>query len=131
MDVCLTFLEEFYANLTQQERELCFFQQDGVTCHTSDVSHTRVYEMFTPEWTVSKGLWPARSPDLLTCDYYLSWFLKGKVYEGNLHSIKELKAIIRNIRSITREELTCVYMNLLKRAQKCLDVGGGHFQHLL
>ncbi|KAJ4451064.1 hypothetical protein ANN_02501 [Periplaneta americana] len=32
---------------------------------------------------------------------------------------------------ITHEELTRVFMNLLKRAQKCLDADGGHFQHLL
>lgn len=131
-DVYLTFLEELYSQLTEEENNYCFFQQDGATCHTSERSLARIHQMFTEERTVSKNLWPPRSPDLSTCDFYLWGYLKGKVYEQNPHTIDDLKDNIRNcIRSITHEELTRVFMNLLKRAQKCLDADGGHFQHLL
>ena len=131
-DVYLTFLDELYHQLTEEERNYCFFQQDGATCHTSERSLTRVHQIFTEERTVSKGLWPPRSPDLSTCDFYLWGYLKGKVYEQNPHSIDELKDNIRNcISSITQVELERVFLNMLNRAQTCLDGGGGHFQHLL
>ena len=131
-DIYLTFLDELDRQLTEEERNYCFFQQDGATCHTSERSLTRVHQIFTEERTVSKGLWPPRSPDLSTCDFYLWGYLKGKVYEQNPHSIDELKDNIRNcISSITQAELERVFLNMLKRTQTCLDGGGGHFQHLL
>jgi hypothetical protein len=132
MPVYLAILEEFYSQLTEQESEYCFIQQDGATSHTSERSLARVHEMFTAEQTVSKGLWPLRSPDLSTCDLYLWGYLKGRVYEQNPRNIEELKDNIRNsIRGITTMELTHVYMNLLRRAQECLDADGKQFQHLL
>jgi hypothetical protein len=131
-DAYLAILEGFYSQLTEQEREYCFFQQDGATSHTSERSLARVHEMFTAERTVSKGLWPPRSPDLSTCGFYLWGYLKGRVYEQNARNIEELKDDIRNsVRSITATELTRVYMNLLRCAQECLDADGGQFQHLL
>jgi hypothetical protein len=60
---------------------------------------------------------------------YTRTHLKGRVYEQNPHNIEELKDTITNsIRSITTTELTRVYMNLLRRAQECLDADGGQFQ---
>ena len=95
-----------------------FFQQDGATCHTSHRSLTRVHDMFTDKTTISKGLWTS-SPDLSSCDFYP-------------HNLDQLKENIANaIRKITREELQAVSANVIKRAQKCIDVNGEHFQHLL
>jgi hypothetical protein len=80
-DVYLAILEKCYSQLIEQEREYCFFQKDGATNYASDCerSLTRVHEMFTAERTVSKGLWPPRSPDLSICDFYLWGYLKGRV----------------------------------------------------
>jgi hypothetical protein len=128
-DVYLTILEEFYSQLTEQECEYCSFQQDGAISHTSERSLARVYETFTAERTVSKGSWPPSSPDLLTCDFYLWGYLKGRMHEQNPRKIEELKDNIRNsIRSISTTELTRVYMNLPRREQECLDADGGQFQ---
>ena len=88
--------------------------------------------MFTEERTISKGLWPPRSPDLPLCDFYLWGTLKQKVYANNPHNLDQLKENITNaIRRITREELQAVSANVVERAQKCIDVNGEHFQHLL
>lgn len=131
-DVYLTILDDFAQQLTEEEREYCFFQQDGATCHTSERSLARVHELFTAERTVSKDLWPPRSPDLSTCDFYLWGMLKERVYQNNPHTIDELKENIRTcISCITPTELTQVYLHLLNRAHKCLAVAGDHFQHLL
>ena len=109
-----------------------FFQQDCATCHMSHRSLTRVHDMFTEERTISKGLWPSYSPDLSSCDFYLWKTLKQKVYANNPHNLYQLKENITNaIRRITREELQAVSANVVKRAQKCIDVNGEYFQHLL
>ena len=88
--------------------------------------------MPTEERTVSKRLWPPRFPDLSSCDFYLLGTLKQKVYANNSHNLDQLKENITNaIRRITREELQAVFANVVKRAQKCIDVNGEHFQYLL
>jgi hypothetical protein len=40
-------------------------------------------------------LWPARSPDLNPCDFYLWGTLKDAIYVNNSHSLGELKEYIR------------------------------------
>jgi hypothetical protein len=46
--------------------------------------------------------------------------------------VEDLKENIRTeIRRIDTSELHHVYDNILQRAQKCFDVQGDHFQHLL
>lgn len=131
-DVYLDILRQFNEQLTPQERMQFFFQQDGATCHTSQKSLTRIHEVFTEERTVSKGLWPPRSPDLSSCDFYLWGNLKQKVYVNNPRTLAQLQQNITSaIRSITRVELQAVSANVVRRAQQCIDVNGEHFQHLL
>lgn len=130
--VYLEFFEEFCSQLTPSERAYAFFQQDGATCHTSKASLSKIYEVFSEERTVSKGLWPPRSPDLSTCDFYLWGSLKGKVYGSNPKTLEELKENIRSaIQMIDSDELQRVFQNMLRRAQKCVEAQGCHFQHLL
>jgi hypothetical protein len=80
-EVYMNIFEEFCAQLTEEERQSFFFQQDGATCHTSRVSLQRVHDVFSEERTVSKNLWHPRSPDLTTCDFFLWGHLKSTVYE--------------------------------------------------
>jgi hypothetical protein len=131
-EVYLRVFDEFYAQLTSYQREYSFFQQDGATCHTSHVSLAHIHNVFTEEKTVSKGLWPPRSPDLSTCDFFLWGYLKGVVYKTNPHTLEELKDNIQTaIQAIDVNVLRNVYFNMITRALKCIDVHGDHFQHLL
>jgi hypothetical protein len=117
-DVYLQIFENFYSQLTENERQQCFFQQYGATCHTSHHSLTRIHETFTEESTVSKGLWPLRSPDLYSRDFYLWGYLKGKVYEKNPRAIDELKENIRrSIEAIEINVLRKVSLNVISRAK--------------
>ena len=132
IDVYLHILEQFNDQLTPQDKMQLFFQQDGAKCHTSHKSLTRVHDMFSEDRTISKELWPPRSPDLSLCDFYLWGTLNQKVYVNNPHNVDQLKENITNaIRRITREELQAVSANVVKRAQKCIHVNGEQFQHLL
>ena len=108
--------EEFYAQLTPHERLYAVFQQDGATYHTSQKSTSRIHERFTKERTFSKGLWPPRSPDLTTCDFYLWSSLKSKVYANNPRTLEDLKDNIRTeILRVDAAELRKVYNNKLGR----------------
>ena len=91
-----------------------------------------IHDVFTEERTVTEGLWPPRSPDLSTCDFYLWGCLKGKVYANNPKTLEDLKENIRDeIRRIDTAELHRMYDNILQRTQKCIDVQGDHFQHII
>lgn len=124
-------LQPFLSRLTQTEVETGWFQQDGATAHTAHSSLRFLEETFSSR-IISRGLWPARSPDLTPPDFYLWGALKGKVYKNNPHTLEELKAAITiNIQEITPDTLRKVFRNLKTRIQTCLTANGGHFQHLL
>jgi hypothetical protein len=58
--------------------------------------------------------------------------LKGHVYSNKLQKIDTLKdAIQRKVAAITDITFPDVFANLQTYIQKCLDAGGGHFQHML
>ncbi|BFZ07560.1 hypothetical protein BsWGS_10599 [Bradybaena similaris] len=124
-------LEPFLEQLNEREIEEAWFQQDGATAHTARASLRFLEEIFSNR-IISKGIWPARSPELTPLDYYLWGFLKGNVYKTNVHTIEELKEAIRNaIQEITTDTLSKVFDNMKRRVQTCLEARGGHFQHLL
>jgi hypothetical protein len=132
MEVYMNIFDESCAQHTEEERQSCFFQQDGTTCYTSQVSLQRVPEVFSEERTVSKNLWPPRSPDLTTCDYFLWGHLKSTVYETNPHTIQELKGNISHaVAAISVTILHWVYLYMIRRAQLCSDAAGGQFQYRL
>jgi hypothetical protein len=81
---------------------------------------------------ISCGIWPARSPDLTPCDFFLWGCLKDKVYKSNLRTEEQLKENIRReIANIPSEQLQRVNQNLFRRCEECVRVEGQHFQHLL
>ena len=99
---------------------------------TPNFTSNRVHNMFAKERAITKELWLPSSPDLSSCNFYLWGTLKQKVYANNPYNLYQLKENITNaIRRITREELQAVSANVVKCAQKCIDVNGEHFQHLL
>lgn len=107
------------------------FQQDGATAHTAGVT-LRYLEQVFPERLISRGLWPARSPDLTPLDFFLFGHLKNKIYRNRLHNIQELQAAIEHeINNINVETLHNIFENLKRRVQTCLDNNGQHFEHLL
>jgi hypothetical protein len=49
-----------------------------------------------------------------------------------IHTIDELKmAITEYIRNVDRAVLNTVFENTVRRANKCLETGWGHFEHYL
>jgi hypothetical protein len=98
-------LNPFFNQLTAEERQYGYFQQDNATAHTANASMVAIREVFEDRIT-SRRLWPPRSPDFSFCDFYLWGNLKGNVYKNNPRSTEALQnEITRVIGSVTVDEL--------------------------
>jgi hypothetical protein len=71
--------------------------------------------------------WPARSPDLNLNH------LKSIIYRRPINSEADLRVRIQEaFVSVTEEMITnATTRSLLSRAQLCIQMNGGHFEHLL
>jgi hypothetical protein len=65
--------------------------------------------------------------------WWLQWAaMKNSVYLNNLHTIHDLKmAITEYIHNVDRAIINTVFENTVRLANKCLETGGGHFEHYL
>lgn len=110
------------------------FQQDGATAHTAnDVMHYlrrkfrgRVISRF------GDIAWPARSPDLSVCDFFLWGYLKSKVYVNKPRTLEDLKeAITQEVASITAEMLEKVFDSFAERLEECMARNGHHLNDVI
>jgi len=54
------------------------------------------------------------------------------IVENNPHTTDDLKmAITKYVRNVDRAILNTVFENTVWRVNKCLETGGGHFEHYL
>jgi hypothetical protein len=83
-------LEPFFEQLTDDERQYGYFQQDNATAHIARNSMSALQEVFDDR-IITTRLWPPRSPDLSVCDFYLWGSLKGNVYRNALALLKLIK----------------------------------------
>jgi hypothetical protein len=106
----LSFYDPFSGALRKKKRHMVILCK-MVLQHTATYSVNGLNELFEDR-LLSRGLWPARSPDLNPCDFYLWGNLKDKVYSNNPHTLVELQQSIREtISSIEVSELKLVSNN--------------------
>jgi hypothetical protein len=124
-------LRPFFGSITEKVKTYGYSMQDGSTAHTVTYSMNVLNEVFENR-LINRGLWPARSPDLNPCDFYLWGNLKDRVYSNNPHTLVELKQSIREtISHIEVSELKLVSNNIFKRLEACLRAQGRLSEHLL
>jgi hypothetical protein len=87
-----TFLEPELQKLGV-ETQTVWFQQDGATAHTVRNGMRVLKDMFPARVISRRGTveWPARSPDINACDFFLWGYLKSKVYENKPRTTMYLK----------------------------------------
>lgn len=111
-----------------------WFQQDGATAHTANLSMQVVQRMF-PEKVISKNgdiNWPPRSPDLTVMDFFLWGFLKAKVYTEIPANLNQLKQRIRDeIRAIPQELCVRVFAHFRECLAETVRVGGQHLDGII
>ena len=104
-----------------------WFQQDGAAPHTSKAVLNMLRQTFGRR-VMSKGadiVWPPRSPDLTTADFFLWGHIKAQVFGKPVRSIKQLKLRIRKaVRGIQPEVLASSMQALLGRCRQCIRPSG-------
>ena len=124
--------EYFLPQLKQRgiRQQNVWFQQDLPTPHTSGMVTDLIRTKFG-ERVISRGVWPARSPDLAPPDFYLFGHLKHNVYKDHPSNLDELEGRIRHhLNQISWDTLSAVFKNLVRRIKACKRAKGCHFQHL-
>ena len=133
MEVLKTFkseLQTLYPSLMSK----FWFQQDGASSHTSNLSQDWLKENFGGRVISLKTdfEWAPHSPDLSPPDFFLWGYLKDRVYAGKPRTITELKEAIREeMRAITNSVCKNVMDNFVLRLKKCTELNGGHLEHML
>ena len=109
------------------------FQQDGASpdyqidvCNVLD-QHLR------NRWIGRRGPieWPARSPDLTVCDFFLWSYLRDRIYTPghNFQHLVDLRLRITDeIQHIDLAHLTHAFQSWVKRINLCIDANGGHLE---
>lgn len=134
-DRYLTMLQQFFLPaLEEMDVGNAWFQQDGATAHTSRVSMNFLRQAFPGRLISLRGdvNWPARSPDLAPCDYFLWGYLKSVVYNNRPRTLEALQNNIRTeIANIPRDMLERVERNFRIRLNQCINNEGRHLQDVL
>jgi hypothetical protein len=106
-----------------------WFQQNGATAQTARIAMRVLNEMLPARVISRRGNieWPARSPDLNACDFFLWGYLKSKVCEKKPKTTEDLKQNIREaVAAIPPTMLQRVMQNFQKRLRECVDNNGRH-----
>ena len=108
-----------------------YFQQDEATPHTARETLSMLQEFFGDR-TISRGIWPPRSPDLTPPDYFLWGYLKEQCYSTNPKNLEELQQNIRaGFSKIDDGMLQNVFRNFEKRLEICSENQGNHVELFL
>ena len=111
-----------------------WFQQDGATAHTATRSKDVLRKMFPGHLISLRGDvgWPARSPDLALCDFFLWGYLKSKVFEHRPQNTGELKEAIRQeIAAISPQMTARVMQTFRNHLQTCIEKNGRHLDTII
>ena len=114
--------------------ENMWFQQDMATLHTAKHVLSWLHETFGENFISfnTEKIWPPHSPDLNPLDFFLSGYLKDKVYTPKPATLQDLKnAIRREIEKITLEMCKSVIDNFKKRLDVIIAQKGRHIEYMM
>ena len=109
-------------------------QHDGAPPHHALCSRQVMNEIFDEKWLGrgSPAPWPPCSPELTSPDYFLYGFFEERVMAVAPTMPDDMKERIRHAcTEITPEMLAEVRRSFYQRTNKCLQVKGHQFEHLL
>ncbi|EEZ97620.1 hypothetical protein TcasGA2_TC012954 [Tribolium castaneum] len=129
-------LFELLDDVNLETRQNLWFLHDGAPCHRAHVMRNWLNTNFPQRWIGTYGpvAWPARSPDLNPCDFFLWDYMKELLYLVPIDNIEQLRDRIFNAAETIRTSgptVERVKNSLRRRVQCCLNANGGHLEHLL
>lgn len=116
------------------DQEHQWFQQDGATPHTANVTMQFLNETFPGRLLSRKSdfPWPAHSPDLTCPDFFLWGYLKDQVYRPVPRTLQDLKTNIRReIRRLDQQMVSRAVDNTIVRMRECIRRNGAHVEPFL
>jgi hypothetical protein len=110
--------ELLFPKLRRHDTDLAtvWFQQGEATAHTARHSMNTLRTVFEHR-IISRYVdisWPARSPDLSACDFFLWGYLKSKVFPTR-------PADLNNLKQGIYEEINAISSAMLPRKGKCYE----------
>jgi len=130
-------LQDFFIHRLQglPVNKATYFQQDGAISHAATTALNILRPLFPGHLISRYGdiEWPARSPDLSVCDFYVWGHLKSVVYRApSPRTTQELKLRIE-------EEISRIPIDLSRwamrsvhdRLAECEQRNGGHFEDVI
>lgn len=110
------------------------FQQDGATPHYTLAARQFLDKQLNGRWIGRRGPieWPARSPDLTTCDFWLWAYLRQKIYPTagflypNLNQLEQ--SIAEEMERIPLHYFRKSMRDFEERINKVIAVNGEHFE---
>lgn len=131
-----TTFDAYLDELPLERLRRLWFMHDGAPAHSTREVTDWLNQHFPLQWIGRNGpvLWPARSPDFNSCDFFLWGYLKNLVYATPVNSLEDLTARLHNAAGIIRAQPGKILRSqesLLRRVQLCLDNEGRHFEQLL
>lgn len=122
------------SGMSREEFSRATYQHDGAPAHTSHLVRRKLHDMFGGRFIGKGGMrdWPPRSPDLNPLDFFLWGHIKSQVYRTPVNSRAELQQQVeRALQTVTQEMLQRCVSSFISRARCCIEMDGGHFEHLL
>jgi hypothetical protein len=115
-------------------RSSWWWMQDGAPAHCTQPVLSFLNEKFGSR-IISRRTdipWPAHSPDLNVLDFHFWAMAQRRVFAVKPETVDALITCIKDFaENYSVEALRKACASVRKRARFCLDVEGGHFQHLL
>lgn len=136
--IYLDFLQNHFNDLLDDvplaTRRCMWFLHDGAPPHYAAQVRQFLDVVYQHKWIGRGGpiIWPPRSPDLTSCDFFLWGFIKSKVYRTTPTTVEDMRhRIMTAFREITPEMLHNVQRSLCSRFRLCTEQNGRHFEHLI
>ena len=126
-------LEDFIIpKINQTNKDHVIFIQDGAPPHYANIVRDLLNNAFPGRWIGRRGTydWPARSPALTPCDFFLWGWAKDQVYRREPRTIDELEDAIHDVISNVPVEFLrkAVTKEVPWRLQKFMENGGGYVE---
>lgn len=125
--------EYFWPELDDMDLDNMWFQQDGATSHTANVTIDLLKTKFGERVISRNGPvnWPPRSCDLTPLDYFLWGYVKSMVYANKPATIDELRTNIeREIAAVSAKLCLKTVENWVQRLDFCKRARGGHAKEI-
>lgn len=117
--------------ISQWNNPQLHFMQDGAPAHFANDVREWLHDHFPGRWIGRRGAheWPARSPDLTPCDFFLWGWAKEEVYKRKPRNLDELEAVITDVlANVPPNMLQASVSNVPVRLRKCVENAGAYVE---